>query len=181
MSIKKVIFTTALLFSAIVLGNSPSVGASDIDDDSIIEGQELPDGVELYYPKDPEALAEEHYADMKLEELLTPYRIDDYLSRAYLYQHRETDSTKRLYLSRGDRLRYNWNVWKFGPRGTIVSTIFKDGKYYQSYAIYKKGFDNGTLTPFNDSSGWSMRLYCGNPDERELGCDAEGEIFNPDY
>lgn len=175
MGIKKILLTS-FMFGAIILGTTQNASANNgtdtINDDTI---KSLPEGVELYYPKNPELLVDENYG---YSENLTvnPFALEQLPRNVYLQTSDKSQSTTRLQLYSGDQLGMNVEPYKFGKLGTITGIIYRNGVYYQGYTFYNT---NRFVTTVNtgDLSQYSLRLYCGNPDELQTGCAADGVIY----
>lgn len=144
---------------------------------------ELPEGVEVYYPENPELLKEFDDNSQGLgpriknyDNLITPFVANSFPKGVYLYEDDKTATTSRIYVNSSIHkgLRLIVEPKKFGPRGTLVFTLFKSGEYYQSYVAYKT--DTINLEVALPLGEYSMRFYCGNPDERETGCFAQGSL-----
>lgn len=85
-------------------------------------------------------------------------------------------STSRLQMYKGDQLGVNIKAQTFGKLGTVVGVVYRNGEYYQGYVVYNTNQFVDTLNT-DDLSQYSMRLYCGNPEEQETGCSAEGAVY----
>lgn len=175
MEIKKLLLTS-FMFGAIILGTTQNASANNgtdtINDDTI---KSLPEGVELYYPKNPELLVDENYEDYE-DSGVSPYVNEQLQRNVYLRSADKSKSTTRLQLYNKDQLGVNIQAGQFGKLGTVVGIIYRDGVYYTGYVVYNTERFSDLLQP-SGTSQWSMRLYCGNPDELETGCTADGLIF----
>lgn len=172
--IKNLSLLMFLMLGAFAFGTTSNASADIMDEDII---KSLPDGVERYYPKNPESLKEFEPTDLEsimLNNGIMP-AIGEQLPRyVNLTKSQKTATTTRITLEKGNTLGVSVTPIAFGPRGTLVMTLFRSGEYYQSYIFSKK-------TKFGDILNvlpmqYSMRLYCGNPDELETGCQAEGAL-----
>lgn len=181
MGIKKLLFTS-FMFGAIILGTTQNASANNgtdtINDDTI---KSLPEGVEIYYPKNPELLVDEDYEDYEDYEdsenfLINPYANEQLPRKVYLTTADKNQSTTRLQLYSGDQLGVNILAKKFGKLGTVVGVVYRNGVYYQGFVVYNTKQFVTTLDT-GDLSQYSLRLYCGNPDEQETGCSAEGSVY----
>ena len=175
MGIKKLLLTS-FMFGAVILGTtqnaSANTGIDTINDDTI---KSLPEGVELYYPKNPEFLVDNNYENSK-NPMINPY-INEQLPRNVQLSPTVTSaSTTRLQLYKGDQLGINVQIKEFGKLGTVVGIIYRNSEYYQGYVFYNTNRLMTTLNT-NDLSQYSLRLYCGNPDELETGCYGGGTIY----
>jgi hypothetical protein len=175
MGIKKLLFTS-FMFGAIILGTtqnaSANTGTDSINDDTI---KSLPEGVELYYPKNPELLVDENYV-LSENSLINPYANEQLPRKVNLTTSDKSASTTRLQMYSGDKLGVNILAKKFGKLGTVVGIVYRNGVYYQGYVVYNTNQFVDTLNT-GDLSEYSLRLYCGNPDEQETGCSAEGAVY----
>ncbi|MGE7998297.1 hypothetical protein ACQKOF_06400 [Lysinibacillus sp. NPDC093190] len=177
MGIKKLLLTS-FMFGAIILGTTQNASANNgtdtINDDTI---ESLPEGVEKYYPKNPELLVDENYEDSK-DLTISPYAALEQLPRSvYLSTANKSKSTSRLQLYRGDNLGMTVEPKKFGKeRGTIVGMIYRNGEYYDTY-VFLNTERVVTTIKTGDLSEYSLRLYCGNPNDLETGCEASGKIY----
>lgn len=182
MEIKKLILLTSFIFGAIFLVNVQGASASNIINTADnVTNESLPEGVEIYYPKNPENLVEGDNPivlnNNQLNDYFTPFAIGEQLPRqVFLYDTDKTATTTRIQLYKTESLGVYAKAKQFGKKGTMVATIFRDGVYYQSYAIYSTNALMTQIGPVSNDSQWSMRFYCGNPDELETGCKAEGTI-----
>ncbi len=124
------------MFGAIILGNTQNASANNgtdtINDDTI---ESLPEGIEKYYPTNPELLADEDSEYLAI----SPYAALGQLPRnVYLTKNDKSKSTSRLQFYRGDNLGMNVEPKKFNEkgRGTIVGIIYRNGEYYDAYVFY---------------------------------------------
>lgn len=159
-----------LLLFSFLFGTSQNASAAEtgVDPESI--PTQLSPGVEIYYPENPENLIEFYATDVQL-------MLANSLQKGTVLSSTETtDTTSRIYVNgtKHAGLHINLEIDKFGPRGTLVYTLFKDGKYYQTYVAYTKG--SKYQGPKLQQGEYSLRLYCGNPDELEKGCVARASI-----
>lgn len=179
MAIKKLLLSS-FMFGAIILGTTQNASANEgtdtIIDDTI---ESLPEGVEKYYPTNPELLVDENYEDFEEDfgyPTISP-RINEQLPRnVYLSPLNESKSTSRLQLYKGDQLGMNVTPKKFAKLGTVVGIIYRNGDYYDAYVFYNTNKFVKTINT-GDLSEYSLRLYCGNPNELETGCDASAVIY----
>lgn len=85
-------------------------------------------------------------------------------SNGVLLTKDKTSSTTRVTLKSGEKLSINTFVYS----GSIVFTVFKNGKQYQTFAPKKKSF---TYKFPNAGPGqYSLRAYCGYPNALKTGC-----------
>lgn len=170
------------MFGAIILGTtqnaSANTGTDTINDDTI---ESLPEGVEKYYPRNPELLVDENYEDPEgFEDFITikPYVLEQLPRNVYLTKTDKSKSTSRLQLYNGDNLGMNVEPKKFGKKGKITGIIYRNGEYYAAYIFYKKERFVYTVKT-GDLSEYSLRLYCGYPNDTDLetGCQADGTIY----
>ena len=167
---------TSFMFGAIILGTTQNASANNstdtTNDDTI---KSLPEGVEKYYPKNPELLVDEDYEDSDYLKI-NPYAVEQLPRYVFLTTSDKSQSTTRLQLYSGDKLGMNVEPKKFGKLGTIVGIVYRNGVYYDGFVFYNTKKFSDTLET-NDLSQYSLRLYCGNPDELETGCGADGVIY----
>ncbi len=170
--INKIILSALLTFVIFACGTTLEASANEGGNEV-----ELPEGVERYYPKNPENLIDEEYFNLR-----SPYENDTYAinpsspKSVTLTKDLKTASTSRILVSKnaGQKLAVSAQFKSFGARGTGVYTVFKSGVYYESYVAYNTNRAFFNLDVPGDE--YSLRLYCGNPDELETGCSAEGGV-----
>lgn len=136
----------------------------------------LPEGVEVYNPENPLKLIEFYTTDA--QRFISTYSANSAAKYVELTSNEQTDTTSRIlvdYINANHAgLHLNLNINKFGPRGTMVYTLFKNGSYYRSYVAYNTEDIYHSVNLLHGE--YSLRLYCGNPDELETGCSADATI-----
>lgn len=184
---KKTFFLAFFLLGGIIFANAQStnaqsnnvinIGNTSQDNANI----DLPSGVDLYYPENPEDYVDEEYFLQENNPLdkyadVKPMFGEQLPRSVFLNKDDRTATTTRITLYKNEGLSVFVKTWGSSGNG-MIGTVFKDGEYYQSYNLYDNNEVRFNINPgLPHSSQWSLRLYCGDPVTKDLGCKAEGTI-----